>query len=119
MAEVVSISKSPDFSFFTNLGLPPIPLRAFSTATGDIFPSSPFGTVNNRNRAYSEIVSVSVGFRDPMQKGKRFGSRRHRPPWSPTREGNYRLWETPASASTLMLAGTYTLRATSGNVDHP
>ncbi|GBN61156.1 hypothetical protein AVEN_257296-1, partial [Araneus ventricosus] len=61
-----------------------------------------------RNRAYSEIVSVSVGFRDPMQKGKRFGSRRHRPPWSPTREGNYRLWETPASASTLMLAGTYT-----------
>ncbi|GBN34708.1 hypothetical protein AVEN_209359-1, partial [Araneus ventricosus] len=90
--------------------------RAFSTAKGDIFPSSPIGTVNMRNRAYSEIVSVSVGFKDLMQKVKRFGSRRHRPPWSPTREGNYRLWETPASASTLMLAGTYTLRPLPGTL---
>ncbi|GBM15747.1 hypothetical protein AVEN_262914-1 [Araneus ventricosus] len=40
-------------------------------------------------------------------------------PPSPTREGSYRLWKFPVSALAFVLAGTYTLRATSGNVDHP
>ncbi|GBL67580.1 hypothetical protein AVEN_45211-1 [Araneus ventricosus] len=38
---------------------------------------------------------------------------------SPTREGSHRLWTFPASALTLVLAGTYTLRVTYRNVDHP
>ncbi|GBO38811.1 hypothetical protein AVEN_202687-1 [Araneus ventricosus] len=46
-------------------------------------------------------------------------ARRHRPPRSPTREGSHRLWRFPASALTLVLAGTYTLRVTSGDSDHP
>ncbi|GBN51920.1 hypothetical protein AVEN_267441-1, partial [Araneus ventricosus] len=46
-------------------------------------------------------------------------ARRHRPPRSPTREGSHRLWVFPASALTLVLAGTYTLRITPGDSDHP
>ncbi|GBN90263.1 hypothetical protein AVEN_140787-1 [Araneus ventricosus] len=46
-------------------------------------------------------------------------ARRHRPPRSPTREGSHRLWVFPASALTLVLAGTYTLRVTTGDIDHP
>ncbi|GBO02733.1 hypothetical protein AVEN_148259-1 [Araneus ventricosus] len=46
-------------------------------------------------------------------------ARRHRPPRSPTREDSHRLWVFPASALTLVLAGTYTLRITPGDSDHP
>ncbi|GBO22672.1 hypothetical protein AVEN_230201-1 [Araneus ventricosus] len=54
-----------------------------------------------------------------MRVSIKFGPQRRRPPRSPTGEGNYRLWVFPASASTLALAGAYTLRATLRNVDHP
>ncbi|GBN53085.1 hypothetical protein AVEN_138501-1, partial [Araneus ventricosus] len=46
-------------------------------------------------------------------------ARRHRLPRSPTREGSHRLWRFPASALTLVPAGTYMLRVTPGDSDHP
>ncbi|GBN39743.1 hypothetical protein AVEN_61592-1 [Araneus ventricosus] len=101
-----------------------MPFITFSIAKGENFGSSLFGMEIIRNRTCSASVSMlKAEFKRvskvSIQGNKIFGTRLHSSPWNPISEGNYRIWEFPASASTLVLAGTYMLRATSRNVDHP
>ncbi|GBM79794.1 hypothetical protein AVEN_135836-1 [Araneus ventricosus] len=72
MADEVSIKRSPDLSFFTDLGLPPIPCSAFSIANGEVLESCSFGREIMRIRAVSDILSMSV-MREPMHKNKNSG----------------------------------------------
>ncbi|GBO36384.1 hypothetical protein AVEN_27117-1 [Araneus ventricosus] len=99
------------------------------------FPCPPLEEISSQDASKNAVpisaafmafrVSVSsVGSTDfllflPIQGSLIFGFQRHRPPRDPTREGSCRLWALPASVPTLVLARTYTLRATSRSVDHP
>ncbi|GFY04100.1 hypothetical protein TNCV_1198781 [Trichonephila clavipes] len=59
MADLVSISRSPDRSFLMDFGSPPIPITHFSTAKGDFRDISLSGSDRMKNR---ECVAVSSMF---------------------------------------------------------
>ncbi|GFV17350.1 hypothetical protein TNCV_1093061, partial [Trichonephila clavipes] len=55
---MVSISRSPERSRFTDFGSPPIPMSVLWIAKGDIFDMVLFGSEINKNRVCAERVSM-------------------------------------------------------------
>ncbi|GFW78948.1 hypothetical protein TNCV_3305471 [Trichonephila clavipes] len=69
---MVSISRSPERSRFTDFGSPPIPMSVLWIAKGDIFDIVLFGSEINKNRVCAERVSMlRVGLWSGREKKKR------------------------------------------------
>ncbi|GBN12272.1 hypothetical protein AVEN_235545-1 [Araneus ventricosus] len=120
---------SPDRSFLVAFTSPTLLVIAFSTKKGDTpWKVSFLDEIREITKNVGKLCRLKdESIRCPL-KGPDFFShttmvniqaRRHRPPWSPTRDGSHGLWIFPASALTMVLTGTYTLRVTPRDSDHP
>ncbi|GBO08393.1 hypothetical protein AVEN_171602-1 [Araneus ventricosus] len=106
-----------------DLTKPTLPDLASSTRNGDTVWKFSFSAeilFKMKKVCFASLLPTQGNvFQRPHTTLLEIQARLHRPPRSPTREGSQRLWDFIASALTLVLAGTYTLRVTPGDSDHP
>ncbi|GFU04144.1 hypothetical protein TNCV_862901 [Trichonephila clavipes] len=83
--ELISTSRSPDCKRFTDLGSPPIPIRALLIANGDFVNIPLSGKYKSKNLVCAAILStLGLGNTRPLPAHSRFGSI-----WAKSRRGAY------------------------------